>query len=39
MSRHPDVLNGITKKRLLSQNIKLDFDIEITERTLGLFWV
>ena len=36
MSNHPDVLNDIPKEQLLSQNIKLDFNSEITERALGL---
>ena len=36
MSNHPDVLNNIPKERLLCQNIKLDFNSEITERALGL---
>ena len=36
MSNHPDVLNGIPKEKLLSQNIKLDFNSEITERAVGL---
>ena len=38
MSNHPDVLNDIPKEQLLSQNIKLDFNSEITERALGLLW-
>ena len=38
MSNHPDVLNDIPKEKLLSQNFKLDFNSEITERTLGLLW-
>ena len=38
MSNHPDVLNDIPKEKLLSQNIKLDFNSEITERDLGLLW-
>ena len=38
MSNHPDVLNGIPKEKLLSQNIKLDFNSEITERAVGLLW-
>ena len=38
MSNHPDVLNNIPKEKLLCQNIKLDFNSEITERALGLLW-
>ena len=38
MSNHSDILNDIPKEKLLSQNIKLDFNSEITERTLGLLW-
>ena len=38
MSNHPDVLNDIPMEQLLSQNIKLDFNSEITERALGLLW-
>ena len=38
MSNHPDVLNDIPKEKLLCQNIKLDFNSEITERALGLLW-
>ena len=38
MPSHPDVLNDIPKEKLLSQNIKLDFSSEITERALGLLW-
>ena len=38
MSNHPDILNDISKERLLSQNIKLDFNLDITERVLGLLW-
>ena len=37
-SNHPDVLNDIPKEKLLRQNIKLDFNSEITERALGLLW-
>ena len=36
MSNHPDVLNDIPEKKLLSQNTKLDFNSEITERAVGL---
>ena len=38
MSNHPDVLNDIPKEKLLSQNIKLDFNSQITERAFGLLW-
>ena len=38
MSNHPDILNGIPKEQLLSQNMKLLFSSEITERALGLLW-
>lgn len=38
MSGHLDVLNDIPKVKLLSQNIKLDFKSETTERALGLLW-
>ena len=38
MSNHPDVLNNIPKKKLLCQNIRLDFNSEITERALRLLW-
>ena len=38
MSNHSDVLNGIAKEKLLCQNIRLDFNSEITERALGLLW-
>ena len=38
MSNHPDVLNDIPMEQLLCQNIKLDFNSEITERALGLLW-
>ena len=38
MSNHPDILNDIPKEKLLSQNIKLNFNLEITERALGLLW-
>ena len=36
MSGHPHVLNDVTKEKLFSQNINLDFNSEITERTLRL---
>ena len=38
MSNHLDVLNDIPKEKLLSQNIKLDFNAENTARALGLLW-
>ena len=38
MSNHPDVLNNIPKKKPLCQNIRLDFNSEITERALRLLW-
>ena len=38
MSNHSDILNGIPKEQLLSQNMKLLFSSEITERALGLLW-
>ena len=36
MSNHPDVLNDIPKEKLLCLNIKLYFNSEILERSLGL---
>ena len=30
--------NGIAKEKLLCQNIRLDFNSEITEKALGLLW-
>ena len=36
MSSHPNVLNNIPKEKLLSQNIKFDFNSEIAERGLRL---
>ena len=38
MSNRPDVLKDILKEKLLSQNIKLDFNLDITERGSGLLW-
>ena len=38
MSNYPDVLIDIPKEKLLCQNIRLDFNLEITERALGLLW-
>ena len=36
MSNHPDVLDYIPREKLLNQNIKFDFNSEITKRALGL---
>lgn len=38
MSGQPHVLNDVPKEKLFSQNINLDFNSEITERTLRLLW-
>ena len=38
ISNHPDVLNDIPQEMLLCQNIRLDFNSEITKRALELFW-
>ena len=36
MPIHPGILNDIPKEKLLCQNIKLDFNSEITKRALRL---